>query len=70
MRRRSRGPRFTLSPHQREVITTTANSLRPDLRHSFVLRVERCLAVSTTGTVPTDALVYRAIDKAMREVGG
>ncbi|MEH2573477.1 hypothetical protein V1272_002812 [Bradyrhizobium sp. AZCC 1708] len=67
VRTRTKSPRFSLSHRQHELITTTANQLRPDQRHSFVLRVERCLAVSATGSV-TDPLVSRAIDKALREV--
>lgn len=70
VRRPRTSPRFSLSPHQRTTILEIADRLRPDLRHSFVLRVERCLHVSTTGSSPTDALVSRAIDKALNEVPG
>lgn len=59
-----------LSPDQRKTITNTANQLRPDLRHSFVLRVERTLAISTSAAFASDALVTRAIDAALREVIG
>ena len=61
-------PRFMLTPHQREVITTTANQLPPDARHSFVLRVERTLAIAASGGSAPDAFVSRAIDKALNEV--
>lgn len=70
VRRRTNGPRFSLAPNQRTLILATANQVRPELRHAFILRVERCLHVSTTGSSPTDVLVNRAIDKALHEVIG
>lgn len=59
-----------LSHDQRETITNTANQLRPDLRHSFVLRVQRTLTISTSAAFASDALVTRAIDAALRELVG
>lgn len=71
-RRRIRPPPtgLMLSHDQRETITNTANQLRPDLRHSFVLRVQRTLTISTSAASASDALVTRAIDAALREVIG
>lgn len=68
VRRRTNSPRFSLAPNQRTHIITTANQLRPNQRYSFVLRVERALAISTTSGFASDALVSRAIDKALHEV--
>lgn len=68
MRRTTSSPRFSLAPNQRTLILTTAHQLRPDQRHSFVLRVERALAISITSRCASDALVSRAIDKALHEV--
>ena len=70
MRTKRQPPCFTLTPDQRQTITNTANQLRPDLRHSFVLRVERTLTISPSAAFASDALVTRAIDAALRELVG
>ena len=70
MRHRTRrSPRFTLTSMQHATIDQMAQSLPPDVRHSFILRVSRTLRLSapSAGFV-SDSLVSVAIDHALAEL--
>jgi hypothetical protein len=69
MRQRSNhSTRYLLAPPQHKVINDVASGLRPDLRHSFLLRVSKVLQLSTQTGFVNDQLVSRAIERALAEV--
>ena len=58
----------TLMPQQRDLIEHATKSFPAALRHSIILRIERTLAISNRTGFVSDALIVRAIDKAIAEV--
>lgn len=68
MRTRSRSPRYTVTTRQHDAILNAASQLSPELRHSFLLRVELSLQVNARSASVTDGLVAKAIEKAYAEV--
>jgi hypothetical protein len=68
LRRRSNSARFTLTAEQRRAIAAVAQGLAPNHRFAFTLHVSRVLALAQPSGFPTDALVQRAIARALAEV--
>ena len=61
-------PRLWLTHTQHATINAVAQSLEPSVRHSFLLRTQRPLKLTTTSGYVSDQQVQEAIHTALREV--
>jgi hypothetical protein len=59
---------FTLTDKQHSLIDQACANLSPDNRHSLLLRIGTVLQLSGVH-IPTDALVEKAIARALSEIG-